>query len=600
MYRNDGRDQDLAVDSQDLIRAQKASAKKRLIVLGVVAVVLVAGGVGTAFFLGNKAKKEIQVASDRFTTCLVGDVGNDKPSVRFRGAQLVSMSTPRDKRIDDAWPQRCAPRAHAFNEALKSNSGSTPLAEEVEKLAKILVTSDATTADLTAPIEKIFELQKNEKIAGKIAADVAVPPAFASPTTLDTLPPEALMFGGPLTLASMHLAPFGESTFRFVVDDKDFTKGPAVCAIAPGGKEIACTKVGAPAAELSPGLRLWGTTDDGAKPYLFVGDRGRAGIFKADGARVVDKLPNGAYGASARADGSLSYLSWNEKPPSTHLFVNRADGSTKETLLVDRKESGNPYYSTNEFWDFVAYKQSKKGTDGIRLIVRDLAPNGDLGAPIDIGRIDETGLIEGGGTEEAHLSACRSADTTVLRAKGWQNTYLSFHSRQGWSPPVEANGLKGKMQCRSGEASIVQPDGYRRDSHFHGGVRATHCSVSGCVTENLDLSKAIGDLDDVLPREGKDVKAAFIENKLLVVWMAGDRGGLRMRLSPIDRFASAPETIVYDDHFRKGAFQPDSTLVGYEVLPLSKGALLLLATVEGVSAFLVDETGKLTPLPTKL
>ena len=73
-----------------------------------------------------------------------------------------------------------------------------------------------------------------------------------------------------------------------------------------------------------------------------------------------------------------------------------------------------------------------------------------------------------------------------------------------------------------------------------------------------------------------------------------------MRVGRPDQLATAPETILLDDHIRDGAYRDESTLVGFELLPFGKSAVLLLGTVEGVYAFLVDEGGKLSPLPTRV
>ena len=91
-----------------------------------------------------------------------------------------------------------------------------------------------------------------------------------------------------------------------------------------------------------------------------------------------------------------------------------------------------------------------------------------------------------------------------------------------------------------------------------------------------------------------------VGSKVLVVWSAGDNGGVRMRVGAPDLLAAAPETILLDDHIRDGTYRDESTLVGIELLPFGESAVLLLGTVEGVFAFLVDATGKLAPLPTSM
>ena len=106
--------------------------------------------------------------------------------------------------------------------------------------------------------------------------------------------------------------------------------------------------------------------------------------------------------------------------------------------------------------------------------------------------------------------------------------------------------------------------------------------------------------DDLTPREKKGVGAIDVGGKLLVVWSAGDRGGLRMRIGAPDQLATAPETILLDDHIRDGVYREESTLVGFELLPFGKKAVLLLDTVEGVFGFVVDAEGKLAALPTRM
>lgn len=135
---------------------------------------------------------------------------------------------------------------------------------------------------------------------------------------------------------------------------------------------------------------------------------------------------------------------------------------------------------------------------------------------------------------------------------------------------------------------------------FKGGIAQSRCTVSGCAERTIDINKMTGDTNDVLPREKRDVRAVDLGGKLLIVWRAGDRGGLRMRLAPADQIASASDTVIFEDHLRDGSYRVESTLVDFQLVPAPGGVLLLLGTVEGVYAHLVDASGKLTPLATKL
>jgi len=406
------------------------------------------------------------------------------------------------------------------------------------------------------------------------------------------------------TLAGLHASPFTDTTLRLIVDEQDSAIGPVVCALAPGESELACAKIPGPAAQASPALRMWGTTNDKAHVLAFAGDRGKSGIYDAvTGARIVDKLEYGAYGATSLANGGLAYLGWNDKPPSTHVAIVGKDGTAKTTKIVDRSESGNPYYSSTIFWEWVAYKQVRKGAEGIRLVVRALDPAGlSVGLPVDIGRIDEVGHIEGGSEEEPHLTACRSGSTTVLRAKGWNDTFLYFQfQRVSWSTAVTAKGQHGVLTCGDNTATITKTWGDRVGAQrFRGGAVVTECTVSECKEHVVDIGKVLGSNEDLTPREKKSLAALDVGGKLLVVWSAGDRAGVRMRIGAPDQLATAPETLLLDDHIRDGVYRDESTLVGLSLLPFGKSAVLLLGTIDGVYAFIVGSEGKLSPLPTHL
>lgn len=596
-YRQDGRPTDLLVDPEELLAAQRSSRKKKLFALGAVAVVIAAAATGGAVYVQQKTRAEIQTAWDRAATCLLGaDVA--KPSAAFRNLQLVTMSTPSDKRATtvDAWPTRCASPVHAFGEAVKNDGGSAELVAAAEKLGKAIALDESVARDVGAHVDRLFETAGAQKLTAHVAPGVPLPPAPATPFTLATLPASAHL-GPKLTLGAIYRAPFSDGTIRFVIDDKDLPSGPATCELPDGATRIACRPIPKPAAELSPALRPWGTTSPKAAPYVFAGDRGKAGIFRSDdGARVVDRLEYGAYGASALDDGALGYLVWNEKAAQTDFVRIGRDGARKVSKVVARRESGNPYYSSAIFWQFVAYKSVGTEKEGIRLVLREIDGAGGLRAPLDVGRILETGQIEGGEREEPHLGACRSGDTTVIRAKGWHNTFLTFLVAGKWTAPVEAQGLGGELQCRAGEAIVTRIWGGPVGSVFKGGVAMQRCTASGCEDRDVVLHKALAENRDVMPREAKDIRAVDLDGKMLVVWSAGERGGLRMRLAPPAEIASAADTVLFDDHVKDGGAGAESTMVGFQLWPTQRGALLLLGTSAGVHAFLIDGSGKRTPI----
>ncbi len=604
-YRQSFELKDLAIDPDEMLAVQRRASRKRLVAVVIAFVVLAGAGALAAVVVQARGKTATRLAYGRFATCLIGDASatGERPSLRVRNTQLASMTTPTDKRFgnQDEWPTRCGPLAHAFGAAVRDSGGAAELASAADRLGKALGAETAFEADLSALVDGVFVRAAAEPIPYE-RADVPLPPLPAKPLSLLSLPKDVRMFGAGTTLSSLHVAPFSDATLRFVVDDKDLPNAPATCALAPGQSEIACKAVPPPAATLSPALRPWGTTENLAHPFVFAGVRGKAGIFDAEtGARFVDKLEYGAYGASSLDDGTFAYLVWNDKPSSTHLVTMRKDGTRGDKLVVERKESGNPYYSSALFWRHAAYRQIRKGVDGIRLIVRTIDAT-ELGPPVDIGRIDEVGHIEGGSEEEPHLTACRSDATTVIRAKGWENTYLAFKTKNGhWSPPIESHGLSGVLTCGSGgAATVTRPWGGRVGSRYKGAIEQSACTASGCDERSVDIPTMMKNTDDVMPREAKDIRAVDVDGKLLVVWRAGDRGGLRMRLAPIDRIAAESDIVVFDDQRREGAPREESALVDFAVLPAAHGAVLLLGTVEGVFAFFVGAHEMPKPLKTRL
>ena len=345
-----------------------------------------------------------------------------------------------------------------------------------------------------------------------------------------------------------------------------------------------------------------GTTAPNVKPFVFAGERGKSGIYRSDtGERLVGQARvRRLHGATALDDGSLGYLVWHDKPAETHFVRIALDGSRRETTVVSRQESGNPYYSTSIFWSHVVYKSVKEGQDGIRLIVRDIDAAGGLGAPVDVGRLAETGQIEGGEDEEPHLLGCRSGDTTVIRAKGWRDTYVSFLVGGSWTAPVEARGLGGKLECRPGEAIVSRVWGMPSGSAYRTGVDVWRCTASGCDDRSIVVNRVLADNKDTLPREARSVRATDIDGKLLLVWSAGEHGGLRTRFGTAGELPGVPDTILYDDRIREGTYRPESTMVDFDLFPTAHGALLLLGTVDGVFAYLFDANGKPTPVATKL
>jgi hypothetical protein len=131
-------------------------------------------------------------------------------------------------------------------------------------------------------------------------------------------------------------------------------------------------------------------------------------------------------------------------------------------------------------------------------------------------------------------------------------------------------------------------------------VDVRRCTVSGCDDRSIDLNHVLAENKDVMPRTEGDVRAVDIDGKLLLVWSAGEHGGLRTRFGASGELASASETVFFDDHVRDGKFRDESAMIGFELVPTAHGALLLLGTVDGVFAYLFDASGQAKAITAKL
>jgi hypothetical protein len=289
--------QDLSVDPEEMMRAQKRAARTRLVVVLVVLAVLAGAGVAGFFVLQMRQKKQVKVAYGKMATCVVGEpLGAEKASLRFRRLQIAELAEPVDKR---AWPAVCESVTHAFAEAVKDVAGNAELIAATEKLAKALIPPNNLKGDIGPLVDDVFTRAKASGLDAERTPNPETAPAPVKIPLLADFPKEARFVSPQTTLAGVHLPLATEQTLRIVVDEKDSPIGPVTCAVAPTDAVVACRKIPAPAAAASPALRMWGTTDPKAHVMAFAGDRGKSGIYDAvTGARRVEKLEYGAYGAS--------------------------------------------------------------------------------------------------------------------------------------------------------------------------------------------------------------------------------------------------------------------------------------------------------------
>ena len=174
------------------------------------------------------------------------------------------------------------------------------------------------------------------------------------------------------------------------------------------------------------------------------------------------------------------------------------------------------------------------------------------------------------------------------------------------SSPLDINALvahgapalaakNAKELERDPTLTALMPDGYGEPSDETMTADAEWPGVIHLGKKRI-VSRETFDLNDPELRASDTdrFRPARLGGSILAVWRAGTRGGLRMRLGPIDRLAATRDVVVFDDLASGGATQTVSTLESFRVYGGTRVARILLVTVQGTWVVEVDEKGALS------
>lgn len=594
-----------APESIDVLTADRKKRRARLLVGSVVLVgVLGGGGYGFVRYQDAEQRKAVATAWSTFARCLTGGdlPQGERPSMRFRNIQLVAMTKGEAELLspgsDKPWPISCAPLGHAVNEVLKGAGLGEPgknLATTAEALAKSLGEGSSFQADLTEPIEQAFDLAKEaqiQPIAGVTAPTGPTPQAPLSATFLATVEP---LSRGSFTLKGAFTDAHPGGALRMLVEEKGVERAPFLCTFDAKQAVAACKPLPAPIAQ-GHGLRLLGTADDDSAPLVFAGERGTAGIYRADTGEKIDAMYS--YGGYAKADGSSAVLGYNGRDHNLLITRRTAAGTLPRVKIEVDFELGNLYYSSQLLWNALLLRGVDRN-DERRLYAATLDMRGepfkDLGS---VGVLPEPGLIDGGADEPPHIAGCRTDQAMVVRVKGYRNDFMSFSIGGKWTPPITPEITGGILSCHGTEAVITRLEAAGDTNAWKTSFTQCHCTSAGCRGERAQMEKFLKGRYEFAPKEGH-VDAVDLDGKLLVVWAAGDRGGVRMRLAKPDQIEKSDDVILFDDMVKDGAVGKLSTLFDLRLFSRDGFAILLLNTVAGVHALRIDAGGKVTPVTVK-
>jgi len=590
--------------SSDLVRQGKARAGRRALIGA--ALVLAALGGGLAFFLraqDAENRREVAIAWGKLSRCLVGPELklDERASMRLRTAQLHAMSLP-DKELlapgsDKPWLQACGALAHTMHEKLKAagmnESGEKGLDASVERLAKKLGEGNPLFADLSDVVDAVFDRASAEDVKPVAAGDGPAPPPIASiPLNADTLEGFEPLSRAVFTLKGAHTDAHPAGALRVLVEEKGIANSPFLCTFAPKDPSARCKKLPGSLAE-GHGLRLYGTADDDAAPLVFAGERGTAGIFRADTGEQIDALY--AYGGYSKKDGTSAALGYDGKNHDLLLVRRPAGAKSSRTKLEPDFRVGNFYYSTQILWDHLLLRGVTKENER-KLFATPFAIEGepvkDFGA---VGELPEPGLIDGGADEPPHIAGCKTPESMVVRVKGYDNDFMSFRINGQWSQPISPEITGGVLSCHGTEAVVTRLELSSPDQSTKTSITQCHCTSAGCRRSLVVMGKLMENRYELAPREGK-VDAADLDGKLLVVWIAGERGGIRMRLAPPDQMTQAKDIVIYDDLIKEKKVGTLPTIFDLRVMSRDGFAIVLLNASSGVHALRVTPDGAVSTM----
>jgi hypothetical protein len=566
---------------------------KRVFVFGALGVVLLGGAVfGVIHVADGRRTAAREAAFGGISACLLGDGAlkeGETPAARVASVKLAVVGTSPEKR--GGWPAVCA--KHAFT--LSSLDGKSPLGTAAEALAKQLETDANATQDLGPKVTALFGEAEKAKVKGAAPADAVKAPKPA------TVLLSAEQWSGLPKFVSGAFRPVnvreetspGKKLF-FLIDEKESPDGALICTAEAGGEAaVKCMKVPAGAAAFSPGLRLIGTTEDGARPFYFAGDRGQLGVFPPGAKGTIATTV--VFGATSRKDGSFAYLARPAKSKDLQLTYFPATGASTEQTVLTGSELDTPT-KAGLFWDWLVYRSPAKAgppATPSHLYARKLE-GGTLGEAIDVGELDAPPLAELE-RNESHLSACRSDDAIAIRVRGEKGDQIVFFASGRWSAPFTTSTKGGAFSCRGLEAVTTTIEHTSETDKDFPTITQAKCNMAGCTTATVSMRRLLAGAAEIAPIDASNAVAVDVGGKLMIAWNAGVTGGLRMRLAAADQIGDASDVILASPREEKNG-QAATPITQLRALPANGYAILFLNTTSGVRALRIDPNGKVVPM----
>lgn len=591
---------------------EAAFKPKRGRAIGVVAGVgvVIAAGVGVLSWRADvDAREREAIAWGNVTRCLIGAdplPAGEKPSLRARKIQLHAVAEPYENRPasdGEAWPSRCASPALALQETLKDTGrldrDGGPLAKGAEALGKRLKESNKPSIDVFESLDRLWEEAQKINLGPRIAGEGKAPPAPITAMTLDDLDQAPALSKKPFALDTVFAERVPAGALRLIATSKDLPDAPLVCTFPEGAPQGSCVKPPAPVLAASKDLRLLGSTEDGAAPLLFADKRGDGGIFRGDSGEKMTAIFS--VGGFSRKDGFAAVLGWDEKEQKKPFFLTR--GKPGAAPKEDRFLPEGVRYVLNDvalLWDHIVWQRYDGKTGERHLMARKLTEDGDpIADPTDVGKLWDFSRVSNYERAEDTIRGCKTKEALAVLVHGNARDSVAFQVGDRWVSPLQLEGTGGDLSCRGTEVTETRVDTLRGDALWKEQIRQDRCTPAGCLNRKVGVADLLHGLRELSPGNQTALAAGDLDGKLLVVWMAGSHGGVRMKLAPIEQIAAAPDTVILDDMTRGGAVQRARQLNDLRLFVRPGYAVLLLGSSAGVHALRIDPSGKVSPIPMK-
>jgi hypothetical protein len=587
--------------------------KKRLFgIIGGGVVGLLIGAILVVRAFDAKEKTAVEQGWSALHTCLLGEPLKDRETVaeRIRNIQLAVVGTPVERRSkpgEPGWPSRCAPVAHDLAEHARAAGGDyAPLHPAAEALVKAITTDASASSTFHEQAEKLWADAGKARLKAGASSNTAAPrPAAALGFEAFQALPKFL--SGSFSASSIRTGAH-EAVATLILDQQDLPEGPHVCAVAATGN-ARCSKVAAAAKKLSPGLRVLGHVEEGARPYLFAGDHGQIGLLRPDTGEPVTSAF--VLGARSAKDGSLWALLRGGARDAKLLYV--SPGGAKSERPGPQNLGGDALASAALAGDWIAYRTGSKAP--LQLSFRKLPEkNGEPGAAVDVGEIDEAPPSEApldtmrrpgkkapppssDAENERAAATCSAGETLAVRFRGPKGDAVSLFQAGKWSPPLKSPSAGGVFTCRKGEATSTRATPAMEQDKNWAAISHVRCNLAGCTATSVTMKDLLPGLVEAAPIDDKSVLAVDVDGKLLVVWNAGYVGGIRMRMAPPAQIKDAEDVVLVDARDPKNP-QKLSVITELQLIPAGSSAVLFLGGTTGVRALRIDASGAFSPLST--